>query len=90
MKYLALLFLLVGCSKNPSSFVGKCYIPFVYNGEVVKVQNCTNKEFFQDGSNFCLIERKHITLFNGIKTEINTIFISSLEDYSIEVDCSEY
>jgi hypothetical protein len=86
MKYLVLL---VGCA-DPKSFVGKCYKPFVYNGEVVKVVNCSNKEFYEDGSNFCIIQRKRQALFGQEYLTESTVFISSLEDYSIEVSCSEF
>lgn len=90
MKYLLILILLVGCSKDPKTFIGKCYKPYVYNGEVIKVLACTQKEFYENGGNFCVIERKHPRLFLEPYTSESTIFIRSLEDYSIEVSCSEY
>lgn len=79
MKFLILLFLLAGCS-DAKLLEGKCLKPFIYSGRVIKVKECTNKPWYSDTSDYCIIEKGNY---------IDIVFSKYLVN-SIEVACPEY
>lgn len=84
MKYSILLGLLIGCNYNPNNFEGKCLTPYVYSGNVVKVLKCSNKQIYEDGSNFCIVNI--LEVFGALHK--GTVFTRYLEG-SPEVSCKD-
>lgn len=76
--------MLISSCSNPPSFIGKCYKPFIFAGNTVRVDSCL-KSSSMFNSGYCLIT---------VKTElgaryIDTIQLDRLKD-SIQVSCEEF
>lgn len=83
MNYLILLLFITSCS-NPTSFIGKCYKPYIFAGSTVKVTSCIEIMTIPNSS-YCLIKVKSML---GNEYD-DTIQLDRLED-SIQVSCEEF
>lgn len=76
--------MLISSCSNTSSFIGKCYKPFIFAGRTIRVDSCL-KSSSMFNSSYCLIT---------VKTELGTRYIDTIQldrlKDSIQVSCEEF